>query len=105
MHRAALEGVVEILAMAAVPLTKARAAALMVRVADGRAQSLVIPRCDRGLDVVLVAHGDTEADDVDQQLLAFAPHRRWQRICAQRCDLAGQHLGDGRLGKLVCHVY
>ena len=61
---------------AAVPLTKAAPAALMrARVADRGAGPVVVPAGERGLDVVLVARGDAEPDDVDQQVLAFARTR------------------------------
>ena len=60
---------------AAVPLTKAAPAALIgPGMADRGAAAVVVPAGERGLDVVLVARGDAEADDVDQQILAFAAH-------------------------------
>ena len=89
---------------AAVPLTKAAPAALMrARVADRGAGPVVVPAGERGLDVVLVARGDAEADHVDQQVLAFAPHRRRQPRGIERGDLVRENFGDGDLGKFSGH--
>ena len=94
MHRAALEGVVEILAMRRGAVDEGGAgAAQRAGVADRRAGPVVVEAGERGLDVVLVARGDAEAGDVDQQVLAFRAHgggqlrqRRGLTIRAANCS-------------------
>ena len=104
MHRAAFEGVVEILAMRGGAVDEGGARrAQRAGVADRRARPVVVAAGERALDVVLVARGDAEPDHVDQQVLAFLPDRRRQRIGAQRSDALGQMLRDGNLGKLRVH--
>ena len=79
MHRTALEGVVEILAMRRGAVDEGGAGrGHGARVPDGRAGAVVLPAGERGLDVVGVAHGDAEAGDVDQEVLAGTPHRGGQ---------------------------
>ena len=102
MHRPALEGVVEILAMRRGAVDQSGAGrAQRARMADRRARPVVVAAGERAFDVVLVARGDAEADDVDQQILAFLAHRLRQRIGAQRDDALGQLLGDGTSGSLA----
>ncbi len=103
MNRPAFEGVVEILAMRrrAVDEGGARRAE-RAGVADRGAGTVIVAAGERALDVVLVARGDAKADHVDQQVLAFAPHRRRQFVGAQRGDAPGKILGNRDGGKFCC---
>ena len=55
---------------------------------------VLVPARERGLDVVLVARGETEPDDVDGQILALAAHGRGQSSRIERRDLARQNFGE-----------
>ena len=96
MDRAALERVVEILAVdrGAVDQRGGRGGQ-RAGVADRGARPVVVAGGQRGLHIVFVARGDGEADDVDQQVLAFGPHRLRQLRGIQRGDLLRQMLGNG----------
>ena len=59
---------------------------------DRGTRPVVIAAGHRALDVVLVARGDAEPDDVDQQIFAFLLDRGWQHIGAQRRDTLAQTL-------------
>ena len=91
MHRAALEGVVEILAVRRGAVDEGRARARSAR-AYGRSRCRARPRPSRRArpDVVLVARGEAEADHVDQQSPRICPApppaacRRRPRRCARR---------------------
>ena len=86
MHRPALEGVVEILAVRRGAVDEGRArGAQRARVADRGAGAVVVPAASARLDVVLVARGDAEADHVDQRLLALARARRPAGSARRRC--------------------
>ena len=75
MHRAAFEGVVEILAMRGRAIDEGGAGGRQrARMADRRARTVIVEAGERAFDVVLVARGDAEAGDIDQQILAFAAH-------------------------------
>ena len=77
MHRTALERVVEILTMrrGAVDEGGARRAE-GARMTERRAWAFIVAASDRAADVVRVAGRNTKPGDVDQQILAFPPHRR-----------------------------
>ena len=62
--------------------------------ADRGASPLLVPARKRRLDVVLVARGETEPDDVDGQILALAAHGRGQPRRIERRDLARQNFGE-----------
>ena len=62
-------------------------------------------RQETACDVVFIARRDGKTDDVDQQVLAFAPHRLRQLSDIQRADLLHQMLGDGGFGERFGHVY
>src|SRR5262245_4948312 len=85
---------------AAVPLTKAARAA---RMTDRGAGAFFVPAGQCCLDVIRVAGGQAEADDVDEQILAFAAHRRRQLRRVERRDLVRQDVGDGGPGKRRVH--
>ena len=110
MDRPALESIVEILAMRRGTVDKGRARGRQrTLVADDRAGSVVVAARERAARVVLVARGDAEASDVNQQILAFAQRRRRQNARRQACDFLRQGFGDrsiGKrsLGKLVAHI-
>ena len=105
MHRAALEGVVEILAMRGGAVDEGRARrGQRARVPDRRARAVIVAARQRASDVVLVARGDAQADHVDQQILAFARGRRRQVRRLQRDDLFGKRFGDRNLGQSGGHV-
>ncbi len=104
MHRAALEGVVEILAVRRRAVDERRTGrAQRARVADGGAGPVLIPAVQCGLDVVLVAGGQAKPDHVDQQFLAARAHRRRQLAGVERGNPAGQMFGDGHFGQSCGH--
>ena len=100
MHRPALERVVEILAV--------RRRAVDERGAGRAHRCRAWPIAVQGpsssqaasarLHVVLVARRDAQADDVDQQVLAFLAHARRQVARDERDDALGQAFGDGTSG-------
>ena len=72
MDRAALESIVEILAVAGRAVDEGRAGrAQRSGVPDRRARSVVVEPGKRASDVVLVARGNAEADDIDREIDAF----------------------------------
>ena len=96
MHGAALESVVEILAVRRGAVDESGAgAAQRAGVADRRARAVVVKARKRGLDIILVARGDAKPGDVDQQILAFGAHSGRQLAGVERNDARGQLLGDG----------
>ena len=100
MDRAALEGVVEILAMRRRAVDEGGAGrAQRARVADRRARPVVVPAVERAFDIILVARGDAEADHVDQQILAFRRTAAGRR--ADRRQIVRPALGDGDAGTFV----
>ena len=105
MHRAALEGVVEILAVrrGAVDERGARGAQ-RAPVADRGAGPVLVPAGERAADIVLVARGDAEADHIDQRLLAFLARGGGQLVGIDRSDALGQMLGNGDVGKFCVHL-
>ena len=102
VHRAAFEGVVEVLAVRGGAVDEGgTGCAQSSRVADRGAWSVVVPAFQCGLDIIFVARGDAEADDVDQCCLALGANRVGQRT--DRGDAVGEMLGDGNVGKLGVH--
>ncbi len=86
------------------PLTKAAPAALKrAGVADRRAGAVVVAAGERRLDVVLVARGEAEADDIDQQILAFAAHGGGQLAGVEGDDARGELFGNGNFGEIAIH--
>ncbi len=108
-HRAgmdgpAFEGVVEILAMGRGAVDEGRAGGRQrAGVPDHGARAVIVGTGQRRLDVVLVARGDTETDDVDQQVLAFAQRLGWQDARLQRRDFICERFGDGNFRQLSGH--
>ena len=97
MDRATFEGVVEILAMDRGAVDQSRCGGgQRARVPDRGARAIVVARREHAFDVVLVARRDGEPDPINQQLLAFAPHRLRQ---LKRGDALRQCFGDGGLGE------
>ena len=95
MHRAALERVVEILAMRSRAVDKGSAGRVQrAAMPDRRAGTVIVAACQGACNVVLVARGDTQADHVDQQVLAFAQRGRRQGAGLQCGDLVGKGFGD-----------
>ena len=104
MHGTALERVVEILAMRRRAIDESGSGrARAPRVPDRGAVAVVIPAGERGLDILFVAGGEAEPHHVDEQVLAFAPHRRRQRSGLDRRDPVRQILRNGDLGKAGVH--
>ena len=98
MHRAAFKRVVKILAMRGGAVDEGGARGIQrARMPDRRARAVIVAAGERAADIVLVARGDAEADDVDQKILAFARGRGRKRARLQRGDFRGQRLGDGDL--------
>ena len=104
MDRAALEGVVEILAMRRGAVDEGRAGrAQRAPVADRGAGPVLVPAGERAADIILVARGDAEADHVDQRLLAFLARGGGQLVGIDRSDAFGQMFGDCDVGKFCVH--
>ena len=104
VHGPTLERVVEILAVRGRAVDEGGAGgAHGACMADRRARPLLVPPCKRGLDVILVARGETEPDNVDGQVLAFAAHSCGQPRRVQRRDPARQNLSERSRGKGIVH--
>ena len=91
---------------AAVPLTNAAPAALSVRAWPIAVHGPVVVAGRRArLDVVLVARGDAEADDVDQQIVAFrrAPPAAGARRAAPAMRSASCSATEDLAGSLRVH--
>src|SRR2546421_11200328 len=74
MHRAALEGVVEVLAVRGSAIDERCACRIeRARVAEGGAAPRGFPSCERGAHVIGVAGRDAQTGDVDQQLFKSLP--------------------------------
>ena len=102
MHRAALERVVEILAVDRGAVDHRRAGGRQrAGMTDGGARPVILAGRERGAHVILVARGDREADHVDQQLLALAPHGFGQARRVERADFLREMFGDGDFGEVV----
>ena len=100
MHRTAFERIVEILAMRGGAVDEGRTRrGQRARVTDRRARAVIVAAGERASDIILVARGDAEADDIDQQILAFARGRGRKRARLQRDDLVGERFGNGNLGQ------
>ena len=123
MDRPALECVVEILAMRGGAVDEGRArGAQLACVPDGGAGPIIVTGRRARLNVVLIAGGDAEPNDVDQQILAFVPDvvrqtcaassaamrcskivgNRRQREAAPACTVSG--CAPGRAGAEARHV-
>ncbi len=104
MHRAALEGVVEILAVNGGAVHQRRAGGAQgAGMADHGAGTVVVAAGERRLHIVFVAAGEAEADDVDGEVLALRPHRRRQPRGIDGKDAFGELFGDGDGGKRFGH--
>ena len=104
VHRAALERVVEILAMRRRAVDQRRAGrAERARMTDRGARAVIVARRERRLDVVLVARGDAEAEHVDGQVLAPLAQRGRQARGIERKDAVDQLFGDRDVGNAGRH--
>ncbi len=99
MHRAAFEGIVEILAVRRRAVDECRAGrAQPPAMANRGARPIVVAGRERAPDIIGVSGGDAQPDHVDEQVLAFAPDAFRQKCGIERGDARGQVLGDARLG-------
>ena len=99
MHRSAFEGVVEILAMRRGAVDKGRARGIeRALMPDRRARAVIVASPECAPDVVLVARGNAEPDDIDQQVFAFARGGGRKRARLQCDDLFGQRFGNRNPG-------
>ena len=104
MHRPALERVVEILAMRRGAVAEGRArGAQCTFMADCGAGSVFVPARQRAADIVLVARGDAETDDVDQRFLAFRSRGGRERSGVDGHDTLSELFGNGNVGKFCVH--
>ena len=102
MDRAALERIVEILAMDRRAVDqRSRRCRQRARVADRGTRPVVIARGKHGLHIILVARCDGEADDIDQQVFALGAHSIGQARRIERTNLLRQMFGDGGFGQFV----
>ena len=98
MHGTALKRVIKILAMRGSAVDEGRTGrGQRARMPDCRAGTVIVAAGKRARDVILVAGGNAEPDDVDQQILAFARRRGRKRARLQRDDLLRKRFGDGNL--------
>ncbi len=106
MHRPALEGVVEILAMGRGAVDeRGTGRAQRAGMADRGARPVVVEAGERGLDVILIARGDTKPNHVHQQVLAFGADGERQLFGVERNDARGELFGDGNFGKITGHGF
>ncbi len=95
MHRAALEGVVEILAMRRRAVDESGAGGgEAAGVAEG-GDAAVLGGGERGGDVGLAPRGEAEAEDVEEEVLADAARRGRRRARGEGGDALREALGDG----------
>ena len=100
MDRAALERIVEILAVDGGAVDERRGGGgQRARMADRGARPVIVAGGERAFHIIFVARGHGEPDHVDQQLFAFAPHR-WRQLCRiERGNFLRQRFGNGDLGE------
>src|ERR1043166_884399 len=94
VYRTALEGVVEILAVNRGAVDEGRArGGERAGVADRRAGAVVVPAGHGAAHIILVTRDHAEADHIDEQILALAPHGRGQRVerADARCQRSEEH--------------
>ena len=106
MDRTALERVVKIFAVDRGAVDqRCGGGRKRARMTDGGARAIVVAAGKRRFHIIFVARGDSEADHVDQQILALGPHRIGQARHIEHTNLLRQMLGNGDLGKFVgCHA-
>jgi hypothetical protein len=101
MHRAALKRVVKILAMCGGAVDEGGAGCVeRARMPDRRARAVVVAAGERAADLVLVARGGAEADDIDQKVFAFARGCGRERTRLQSGNFRRQRFSDGSLRQL-----
>jgi hypothetical protein len=101
MDGTALERIVEILAVRRCAIDEGRARRRQrARVSDHCAGPVIVGTSERAFDIILLARGDTETNDVDQKVLAFARGHFRQHARLQRRDLLRKRFGDGDFRKL-----
>ena len=100
MHRAALEGVIEILAMRRRAIDEGcRRCRVPARMPDNGCRPGIAPRRARGCNVISVPRDEAQADHIDQQALGEFMHRVGQPCALQPDDAIGQMLGNRDGGK------
>jgi hypothetical protein len=103
VHRPALEGVVEVLAMRGGAVDEGGpSGAERPGMADGRSRAGIRPSRECGCDIVGAPRHDAQADDIDQQPLARLAHRREQVRRIHGRNALSERLSDG-LG-CYCHI-
>ena len=96
VHRAAFEGVVEILAVRGGAVQQRRIfRPVAARVADRRAAAAGIHALFHRAYVVALARRDAQARDVEQQVLAAGAHGRGNILFLQALDFPDKNLGNG----------
>jgi len=104
VHRPALEGVVEVLAMRSGAVDQRGVGRReRRRVADRRARPAGVEPRHHRLHVVGAARGDAQADDVDQQLLHALAHVGGQTVSGERRNGGGELFGNGGGGQGIRH--
>ncbi len=104
MHRAALEGVVEIFAVGGRAVDERRSdGAERAPMADRGARAVVIASSKRARDIIEAARGQAEADHVDRQVLAFGPYRSRQPSRIDGRDALGKLVGNRDSRKRLVH--
>jgi hypothetical protein len=105
MHGAALEGIVKVLTMRCGAVDEGRVRGIeRAPMAYRRAGAIIVARRDRTPHVILVARGDAQSDDIDQQVFAFAHSLGRQVARPQRRDPLGKRLGNGNFWQFGGHA-
>src|SRR5260370_20403242 len=95
MHRAALERIVEVLAVGSRTVEERSAgSAQRAGMADRRARAVVVAGCERAFYIIQAARRETEPHHVDRKIFAFCPHRGRKAFEVDGDDAFGKALGD-----------
>jgi hypothetical protein len=70
---------------------------------DNRAGPIIVAAVERAPHIVLVARGDTQANNVDQKVFALSRGRTWQSARLERSDFLRQGFGDRDFRQLGGH--
>ena len=101
VHRAAFERVVEILAVDRGAVDQRRSGGRQrAHMPDGGARPVIVAGRERGFNVILIARGDRQADHIDQQIFALAPHGLRQMRCVEPRNRLGKALRNGSLWEI-----
>ena len=99
MHRPAVEGVVEILAMGRRAIDQCRGLCRKrLRVPDGRARPAAVDAGDHCFHIIGVTRRHAQTDNIDQQCLGAGAHRLRQLVDGQCHGLIGEFFSYSHFG-------